>query len=315
MRYLAFASAAALIASSAAAQNVTIHGRLNTSLERQKDGDTSMTKLQNNSSRLGFRGKEDLGGGLNAGFELEGGFDSSTGAGQLFNFNRQAELYLSSNRFGTLRMGKFTSEAYYATADYISMHNHDTGTSSDALYAYFPANSKDSDKIAYRAPQLLPGLTLEIAKALKEDDPDDTWDFAANYSIGKLALGAGFSQTDDARQTALRALYPFGNLVVGAYVQRDRDLERQSRNNFRIAAMYQHNASEFHINFGKAGERGDLADSDAIQYTLAYNYNLSKRTKLYTFFTKVDNGAAASYYSSAPGDDFSSLAVGMRHNF
>ena len=40
------------------------------------------------------------------------------------------------------------------------------------------------------------------------------------------------------------------------------------------------------------------------------NYNLSKRTKVYTFYTKVNDGAAALY-----GGDFSSFAVGMRHNF
>ncbi|HEY8879644.1 MAG TPA: porin, partial [Roseateles sp.] len=46
------------------------------------------------------------------------------------------------------------------------------------------------------------------------------------------------------------------------------------------------------------------------QWTLAYNYNLSKRTKVYAFYTSVDDGAAKVY-----GGDFRSLALGMRHNF
>ena len=44
--------------------SVTVYGRLNESVERQKDGDTSITALQNNASRIGFKGTEDLGGGL-----------------------------------------------------------------------------------------------------------------------------------------------------------------------------------------------------------------------------------------------------------
>ena len=41
--------------------------------------------------------------------------------------------------FGKVRLGNvgFGTAAYFATADYISMHNHDTGTSSDALFNFF----------------------------------------------------------------------------------------------------------------------------------------------------------------------------------
>ena len=50
---------------------------------------------------------------------------------------------------------------------------------------------------------------------------------------------------------------------------------------------------------------------------MAYNYNLSKRTKVYTYYTKVDNKAGVSYGPdiTPAGDDFSSFAVGVRHNF
>ena len=43
---------------------------------------------------------------------------------------------------------------------------------------------------------------------------------------------------------------------------------------------------------------------------MAYNYNLSKRTKVYTYFTKLwaDSGAITE-------TDYRSFAVGVRHNF
>ena len=131
-------AALALVGTSAAfaQSSVTLYGRVNTTVERQKDGDVSKTGLFNNNSRFGFKGQEDLGGGLKAGFQLESGFDSSSGASDSRGFfARQSEVNLSGG-FGMVRLGNFMSESYYATADFISNHNHDTGSSADALYAY-----------------------------------------------------------------------------------------------------------------------------------------------------------------------------------
>ncbi len=79
--------------------------------------------------------------------------------------------------------------------------------------------------------------------------------------------------------------------------------------------MYVLNASEFHVNVGHAGKWSKVSDSSATQWTLGYNYNLSKRTKVYTYYTKVNNKKGADYMTGTPGDDFSSFALGVRHNF
>ena len=102
-----------------AQSSVTLYGRVNTTVERQKLGDVSSTGMFNNSSRFGFKGTEDLGGGLKAGFQLESGFNSDTGAAASTFFGRQSEVNLSGN-FGMVRLGNFFAESYYATADYVS---------------------------------------------------------------------------------------------------------------------------------------------------------------------------------------------------
>src|ERR1700754_4512549 len=60
------------------------------------------------SSRIGFKGAEDLGGGLKAIFQLEGGVDITKGkslqSGRLFG--RQAFVGLSSSRYGALTFGR-----------------------------------------------------------------------------------------------------------------------------------------------------------------------------------------------------------------
>jgi predicted porin len=59
------------------------------------------------TSRWGLRGKEDLGGGLSAIFWLESGFNASNGALQPNDlFGRQAAVGLSSDRYGTITMGR-----------------------------------------------------------------------------------------------------------------------------------------------------------------------------------------------------------------
>ena len=297
-----------------AQSSVTIYGRVNTTVEHQKLGDNKATGVANNNSRIGFKGVEDLGNGLKAGFQLEAGFGSDDGSGPL-TFKRQSEVNLSGN-FGMLRLGRFFAESYFATADYVSMHNHDTGSSADMLYAYV---MRDTNKIAYRTPNI-GGFTLEAAVSPHEQTSGGkhAFDLAANYNMGALGLGAGYSQLDDAKQLALRANYTTGPFVIGGYYQRDENgviANAGKRDTVRISGAYMMGASEFHLNVGRAGKYDNIANSAATQYTLAYNYNLSKRTKVYTYYTKVDNKVGASYATGVNGADFSSFALGVRHNF
>jgi len=54
------------------------------------------------------------------------------------------------------------------------MHNHDTGTSADRLYAYF---GSDVNKVAYRAPTLVKNLVLEgsASEATATASAPTTW--------------------------------------------------------------------------------------------------------------------------------------------
>ena len=316
-RTIALAVLATLASGAALAQSsVTLYGRLNVTAEHEKSGSAKATNdLKNNSSRLGFKGEEDLGGGLKAGFILESGFNPTNGTAASSFWGRQSEAYLSSN-FGMIRIGNFGSEAELAVADWVSMHNHDTGTSADKLNAYV---GNDTNKVAYRAPGFVKGLTVEGSVAEGSAAEKRSYDLAANYELGAIKLGAGYSKKGDAKELGVRAIYEMGAYTFGAYVQRDandwtnpatKTIIAGNRTSVRLAGMYTLGASEFHVNVGQAFKVGGLAGSKATQATLGYNYNLSKRTKVYGFYTRVNDGTAKVY-----GDDFSSFAVGLRHNF
>ncbi|MFG6448030.1 porin [Roseateles sp. BYS180W] len=307
MKKLAIAAAVAALAAPAFAQSsVTLWGRVNTSVESQKEG-TGDRKVvvQDNRSRLGLKGVEDLGGGLKASFELEHGFDADTGKQTNTAFwNRQASIQLAGD-FGAVRLGRWTPGSYFATADYVSLHNHDTGTSSDALYS--GAGFTETNKIGYFLPTIA-GVTGEVAIHLGEGQEKRGLDAALNYDLGALHLGAGYSKQDNANQWALRGLYELGAFTFGGYYQQE-SVGGSKRKVVRLSGMYTLDASEFHINYGVSSGTNDFASygSKPTQLTLGYNYNLSKRTKLYAFLTEIN--------AKKNAHDFSSLAVGVRHNF
>lgn len=305
------AAVAALAAGSVHAQgSVEIYGRINLSLERQDIGGTKASGMYDNASRIGLRGTEDLGSGLKVGFVLEHGFNADTGSANTGGnhvggfWGRESTVSLSGS-FGTVRLGNMpASEAYFATADYVSMHNHDTGSSSDALYG-FAATGQLTSSIAYTSPTMS-GLRLDIQYGFKEGTrPDAPMAIAANYDAGPLHLGFGYEEFDGSKSTAIRALYEMGAFTVGGYYEKGSGDARY--NNIRLAGMYTMGASEFHVNYGTRGDTNDISGTGADQMTLGYNYNLSKRTKLYTYYTRLN--------FDAPGADFSSYAVGIRHNF
>ncbi|MDQ5897892.1 MAG: hypothetical protein QG612_1978 [Pseudomonadota bacterium] len=309
-RSIALAVLATLASGAALAQSsVTLYGRLNVTAERQKAAGTESTySLENNSSFLGLKGSEDLGGGLKAGFIIESSFDPTTGTASTSTFwGRQSELNIGSEKLGMIRVGNFDAESELATADVVSMHNHDTGTSSDALYDY--SSTFKQNKVAYRAPEFVKGLTLEAATAERAaGQTQRPVDLAANYELGALKLGAGYSKANGAKAFSARAAYGLGAFTFGGYAARFTSAADQSQNTFRLAGMYVLGASEFHANVGYSGKLGGAANTQANQATLAYNYNLSKRTKVYGFVTRLD-------YKSTDATDFTSFAVGVRHLF
>ena len=118
IRKIPIACAIALAASATAhAQSaVTIYGIADSGVEYSRSG-TSLTRVISGGgagSRLGFRGVEDLGGGLSAVFRLEEGINIDTGGLGQGNraFGRESSVGLSSKEWGTLQAGRLPTPYY-----------------------------------------------------------------------------------------------------------------------------------------------------------------------------------------------------------
>ncbi len=127
---------AALICTSAALaqSSVTLFGVADATVKYGRGTAASVTSLGsggNATSRIGFRGVEDLGGGMSAAFHLEAGYTVDSGLGQAsstnnqtsgalaaggLNFNRQSTLSLSGT-FGEIRLGRDRAATYRNIGD------------------------------------------------------------------------------------------------------------------------------------------------------------------------------------------------------
>ncbi|RZF25198.1 porin [Paraburkholderia sp. UYCP14C] len=133
----------ALVGVAHAQSSVTLYGVINQGvnyINNQGGGSVfGMVKGQTNGSRWGFRGAEDLGGGMKAVFDLENGFDASAGTlsqgGRLFG--RSAWMGLQTP-YGRLTMGR----------QYDAMHD-DVGEPLGAtgIWAWIGSHQGDFDNL------------------------------------------------------------------------------------------------------------------------------------------------------------------------
>jgi predicted porin len=107
-----------------AQSNVTLYGIVDAGITAERGGlNGNVTKATSgaaSASRIGFKGTEDLGGGLSAVFKLEAGV--RVDSGELDNssnrlFNREAYVGLSSKTAGTLTIGRQYTPYYETLRD------------------------------------------------------------------------------------------------------------------------------------------------------------------------------------------------------
>jgi predicted porin len=333
---LAAALASAFAGSAFAQSSVTLYGRINTTIEFQDNETIDKTVMRNTASRWGLRGNEDLGGGLSAFFQLESGFGSDDGSGT-GGFNRDAFVGLKSNTLGQLKFGKiFLGPLYASTIDYIGVFNHDTGTTSEDNVYTLPIGFNNA--VEYTSPTFGGFSFILFANASEAGlasfgnylSAAKTYEGVINYDIDGLHLAGGYSKSEDVLGNdaiegfSLAAAYTLGPVLLGLAYENTDVTGLGKRDQVTGTAMYTLGASEFHLSVGWAGEWDNVADSDALQYTVGYNYNLSKRTKVYAFYHAMDNKsgtAGAIVYGGTAnvpaiaGQTFSSIGLGIRHNF
>jgi len=199
---------AAMAAVTGAMAQATIYGNIDqaytkstTSVAgRQTSNTTTMGSYQMGSSQIGFKGEEDLGGGLKASFLHEMGVFTETNGSV---FTRQAFVGLSGG-FGDVRIGKQYS------ASFLNLVGADPFGATGGTGALYVGNLllgnqgksgdnplRQDDGIQYDLPTFIPGVKIGLSKVTLGADTGngslpktgDSTGYGITYASGPLNVG------------------------------------------------------------------------------------------------------------------------------
>jgi predicted porin len=336
---LALAVLTAVTGAASAQSSVTIYGKIDLGLVLDS-GSAAGKSIRIDSgvtggSRLGFKGVEDLGGGMKAAFQLETGFcaDSAAGGpnfctGSNSFMGRQAHGDLTGS-FGALSAGRQYSLGFNNLS---TIDPFGTGFAGQVNNIVDPSGIRLNNSATYSTPSI-GGVTASAEIAFGEE----TGNWQANretgagltYASGPAYVGFTFYDVGNAngngaarKNYLLGGTYDFGVVKIHALAQKSTGsgttglvpldvLDLMGGMTVPIAGGSLM-ASYIHHN-----DR-TLADKDANQIGIGYIYPLSKRTSVYTAFARIknDNGAAfvvGNATDTGTGDK--AFNLGVVHNF
>ena len=153
------------------------------------------------NSRFGFKGSEDLGGGLKANFQLEQGFNLDSGSTSSAGFNRQAWVGFSGG-FGEVRLGKAYSAFDDVSGLAASVFDSDLAPINNVFYTTAAADAFPNT-VKYTTPSF-GGFTGSFSYSFGEDkDPANgiskaskLYSLSGLYENGPIAVGVGYFKAD-----------------------------------------------------------------------------------------------------------------------
>jgi predicted porin len=349
-KHLLALAALAAVSGVASAQSVTVYGTMDVGItsanKNAAASATAGTKTSMESggiapSVFGFKGTEDLGGGLKASFALEGHLDSSTGqkndlsttSGQGL-FARQANLNLSGD-FGSLTLGRQFTPAVlaFAATDPRGLRESYSGLQLFAVTA--PATNANSHAGIFASNAVgysksLGPVSVSAMRALGEvagNASINTLDSFGVVYTGPVTLSAGYESSKDndtnvkdTTKSTFGAAYALGNLTIKAntisYKVKTSGAESEV---FGFGGEYKltpnSNVTAAYYD-GKAKATGAKAKS----YVASYEYAFSKRTTAYAQYAAVEQNATSTNLNvlavaTVANKTASNVNVGIKHSF
>ena len=316
-----------------AQSSVSIFGVIDTNLAHfSSSGAGSVTALGtdgNQSSRLGFRGTESLGGDLKAGFWLEAAFTSSDGTGsassannqplpkdgpsvvkgtQGLTFNRRSTVSLSGN-WGELRLGRDYVPGFWNLSKFSPFGTNGVGCSSFLFYPVTKDSKitsvRASNSMGYHLPSDLGGVYGQVMVAMGGNSSAS----GATQNDGNVLgarLGWAGGPVDVALGTTQTKLASIGDismvnlgLSVKAGPAKLMALTNQNKTNTYqtnaqlLGATLPVGAGEWRFTYAwlNASDAAKTSGlaNDANQIAVGYVHNLSKRTALYAQTAQIRN--------------------------
>lgn len=285
-----------------AQSSVTVYGKVDIGAARSIG--SSITELkQATASRLGFKGTEDIGGGLKANFTLEHRFLPDTGAVANANsFFTGRSLVGLEGGFGRIDMGRDYAVAFF-TALAGDVFGYD-GIAANTAIAGSDGNQtvRFDNVITYTAPTL-GGLGLSASYALKETAAKNATSLRAVYAAGPVSIQGATERGNDGRKyNAVFGSYNAGVATVSALINKGEKANGVDTDGMLFGLTVPMGALTLKASYGKL----EVNNVDTVsQLGLGMRYALSKRTDIYSSYAR----------NSKRTTDKSGFELGLQHNF
>lgn len=352
-KILALAVLGAAASAAQAQSHIQIYGTVDTGYIKETGSDLRMG--ENATNLIGFRGYEDLGGGLKATFELEKQFALNDGTaletymGDHLKGQETADWLGAANLglegdWGKVRFGRISeiSFEYFSSLD-----PFEQGSTGASLALYNRLHSEQtSNTVRYDSPEYN-GFGVSASFTLSEDDhnlarEEDTTNYgfagSLHYDNGPLALMANYARLADSNDSWVFNIgggYAFGPARITAGWQTSKFKEQKpslladdpdffsamDQQEWMIGLTYDIGPGTFKLAYNRASIDNWHAgkDGDVNKYAMGYTYNLSKRTAIYGVlsYTDSDNEEVGSIYNNngTARESVTGIQIGMTHNF
>jgi predicted porin len=293
----------------------------------------SRNMVSDNISEVRISGKEDLGGGVNAIFQVESRIRGDTGGTTLGSRNNRVGL---TGGFGTVFLGQWWSPYYTAWFDFdpfgtYGFESPDALAGNGFTTAGNPSaaggggsaqfNRRISNTVQYWTPDFK-GFNARVAYGANEEktatlDPS-LWSIAAGYTKGPLVFTVAHERHKDyqAADTTDKGSRAYGSCTLGsttlaAFYERldyETGAGHLKRNSWGLSANHnigRHSLRAMYVHAGNG--TGSVADGTNINYiikgedtgaeqwTIGYYYAMSKRTDLFAYYARIDNDSNGIY--------------------
>lgn len=305
-------AAAALVATVAAqAQNVNVYGNLDVAVGSfETDLTHRITKVESSvltGSFIGFKGQEDLGGGLKLNFKLESSVGVDTGkAGASTFWDRTSELGLTG-AYGSVTGGNsvaLSTRAQDAQGPF-SVFGMLNGNKNVLALHGAGFGSIQANALTFSS-QTYSGFSGALQYGARETNGTrDTYALQGNYATGPLAAGVTLTDKDGASLWQLGGSYDFG--VAKAFAQiGEADVAANDDVQYFQLGVAAPVAANCKVLASWTHGKSNGLTTDELSF--GYDHTLSKRTGAYV---GVDYLRA----KTTSSDSGISLAVGLRHAF
>jgi predicted porin len=319
---IALAMLGAFAGAASAQSSVTIFGKMDLGVGKPV-GTEDKQVLDAAGSRIGFRGVEDLGGGLKAVFAIEHRLAPDTGTSASGNFwNGFSTVGLVTN-FGAFNLGRQYTPSFLLIQNQIDPFGGDTVAGLRTVGMLLGANAgaptgvakvRTQDSIKYDL--VMGGFSLgaSVGEGVTGNGGRDERHIsvAAAYSAGPFWVGVGYEDpaAEEDKIVNVGGRYNFGFMTLSGAYSKGTTAAGADIKGWLIGANVPVGALDLKVGFAKNDH--DI-NGQVKKIGIGAHYNLSKRTKLYADVGRQSGDLTA--VGPAVDDNKMGYDIGIQHNF